>query len=439
MEVIPPQPSGDIREIPLGKSVARGSVESNAADPVVQRDFGGSRIPDPIENFEGTGNVNGVLPPDTNGDVGPNHYVQMVNLSYAIWDKSGNLLFGPVPNNSLWAGFGGPCQNDNSGDPVVLYDPLADRWVLTQFAVSSGTHECIAISQTGDPLGAYYRYAFNIGGFPDYPKVGVWSDAYYATFRNFGAEFDMQAAAFNRAKMLVGDPTAEAVIFSISDAFPGLSVDGFLPVDLDGSAPPVGTPGLFAGYLPDENGFASDYLALFEMSVDWANPGNSTFSDPFLFPTAPFDPNPSGIPQPDTGQTLDTLSFATMHRLAYRNFGFYQALVATHSVNVDDDHAGKRWYELRNAGNGWGIYQQGTYAPDADHRWMGSITMDAVGNIALATASPAARSIPHPLHGPAGERSWAQCPGAREIIAGSGSQLHTAGRWAMTRHDSGPD
>jgi len=434
---VPPYSTPDeIREIPLGPSLFQGLInDRDVPDPVVQSEFGPGVIPPTIQNFEGVNNVNGVLPPDTNGDVGPNHYVEMVNISLAVYDKSGNLLLGPIPNNALWAGFGGPCEVDNSGDPIVLYDELADRWLLSQFAVDTGAHECIAISTTPDPTGAYYRYAFNIGGFPDYPKLSVWPDAYYATYRNFGDTFDMQASAMNRAKMLVGDPTAELIITSISAGFAPLSVDGFLPVDLDGAAPPVGAPGLFIGQVYDELGHVTDALSLQEMHVDWTNPGNSTFSAPVILETAPVndmcDGNRDCIPQPDTDQGLDAIGDRLLFRAAYRNFGFYQAIVTTATTDTGGEHAGKRWYELRDSGFGWGIFQQGTYAPDGDHRWMGSIAMDVAGNIGLGysvsseTVYPSIRytgRLVTDLLGvlPQGEGT---------IIAGSGSQTHSAARW----------
>lgn len=433
----PAPPTGEITEMPYVRSpLVASHTGANGVDPVVQGAFGPGNIPTPIENFEGINNIAGVYPPDPNGDVGPNHFVEMVNVSYAVYNKSGGLLLGPSNINTIWAGFGGPCQNDNSGDPVVLYDPLADRWLLSQFAVTTGSHQCVAISQTADPTGAYYRYGFNIGGFPDYPKMGVWDNSYLATFRNFGAVFDMQAAAFNRAKMLAGDGSAEMVIFSISGALAPLAVDGFLPVDLDGVAPPAGEPAIYGGYLADEFGYAHDYFALFELDVDWANPGGATFAGPLLLPTEPFDPDLCGgsrdcIPQPGTSQGLDTLNNATMFRLAYRNFGFYQGMVANHSVDVGNDHAGVRWYELRDAGNGWGIYQQGTFAPDDENRWMGSIAMDEVGNIGLGysvssdTVFPSIRYTGRLVTDPLGQMAQ----GEGEIIAGSGSQTGTAGRW----------
>ncbi|MCB0010697.1 MAG: hypothetical protein KDE34_02325, partial [Anaerolineales bacterium] len=406
---------------------------------LIQDFFGPTLIPTPTLTFEGIDNLCGCLPPDPNSDVGPNHIVEMVNVHFAIYDKSGTELVAPSEVNSIWSGFGGPCEVDNSGDPVVIYDHLADRWVLTQFAVDTGSHECFAVSTSADPTGTYNRYAFDIGGFPDYPKIGLWEDSYLATYRNFGATFDMQAAAYNRDKMLAGDASAETVIFSMTDAFLPLGIDGYLPVDLDGPAPTAGSPAPFMGLLPDENGFAQDALAMFELDVDWTNPGAATFTGPEVIPVAPFDHDMCDgdrdcIPQPGTAQGLDAIADRILHRLAYRNFGFYEAIVAIHTVNAgtaQDELAGERWYELRNAGSGWDVYQQGTYAPDSNHRWMGSIAMDGNGNIAMGysvssdTVFPSIRYTGRLVGDPLGMMTL----GEGEIIAGSGVQTSAAARW----------
>jgi hypothetical protein len=159
-------------------------VNDPGTDPVVQRQMGPNAMPTPIISFDGQSNPTACgtcSPPDTNGEVGPNHYIQMVNVQFQIFNKQGTSLYGPVNFNTLFQGFGGACQNDNDGDPLVLYDQLADRWILTQFALTSPNFECVAVSATGDPLGSYHRYAFQTNVFPDYPKLGVWPDAYYLT------------------------------------------------------------------------------------------------------------------------------------------------------------------------------------------------------------------------------------------------------------------
>lgn len=418
-------------------------------DPALQDWFGRTQRTVEITNFEGISDQDNssiygtaFAPPDPDIDVGPNHVVQMVNILFSVYDKTGNPLLGPVPINELWTGFGGPCENDNDGDPIVLYDHLADRWLLSQFAVSTGGSECVAISATPDPTGAYYRYEFDIGGFPDYPKIGLWPNAYFATFRQFVPSFDMLAGAFEREKMLVGE-NAQMVIFSISNLLSPSNIDGAIAADLDGALPPPGAPGIFMGFQDDGvNGVAQDRLVMFEMNVDWNNPGSSTFLGPQIFPTDPFDMNICGlvspanrdcVPQPGTTDGLDPIESAFMNRLAYRNFGTHSALVGTHTVDVGDfqGHAGVRWYELRDSGSGWGIRQQGTYSPDLDHRFMGSIAIDALGNIGLGysvsseVTFPSIRYTGQTAGAPLGVMNITE----ETIFDGSGSQLGSGNRW----------
>ena len=193
MPVVAPITTGAAPETQPAPAVSRESVLAGLAAvgpdapwnrPEVAPLASNGPMPEPSVNFAGMTNPNGYYPPDTNGDVGPNHYVEMVNVSFAVFDKTGNKLYGPVNNNTLWGGFGGACQITNNGDPIVQYDGLADRWVLSQFSVTGpSSYECIAVSATPDPLGSYYRYAFDYGDdFPDYPKIGVWPDGYYVTY-----------------------------------------------------------------------------------------------------------------------------------------------------------------------------------------------------------------------------------------------------------------
>ena len=187
--------TADLPVLPVPHGKLNNTAKNGSAD--VQRNVVTNNMPSPQANFEGVGNVNGVLPPDTQGDVGPNNYVQMVNLSFAVYDKAGNLLLGPVANTTLWQGFGGPCETFNGGDPVTMYDEAADRWFMSQLAYPGGAdgyHECIAVSQTGDPTGAWYRYDFLYSAttLNDYPKFGIWPDAYYMSANEFlnGASFN---------------------------------------------------------------------------------------------------------------------------------------------------------------------------------------------------------------------------------------------------------
>ncbi|MFZ1640400.1 MAG: hypothetical protein WAV07_02975 [Candidatus Contendobacter sp.] len=202
-------------------------------DRLVQTQAGPGEIPAPTVSFDGPGNISGVAPPDPNGDVGPNHVVVMSNLSFQIFNKTGGSLYGPVLNNTLWAGFGGDCQTDNAGDPIVLYDQISDRWMLSQFTSSGPTFfNCVAISTTPDPTGTYYRYAFSTGNnFPDYPKYGFWSDALYISTREFagGVTFaGIGAYAINRAQLIAGNPTPTMLSFLVA---PGATPSTMLAMD----------------------------------------------------------------------------------------------------------------------------------------------------------------------------------------------------------------
>src|SRR5258705_3415349 len=240
--------------VPHAKNLA---AKPGSAD--VQSSVIADTMPAFQKNFEGVGNVNCVLPPDTQGDVGPNNYVQMVNLSFAVYDKQGNLQLGPLPNNALWQGFGGPCETFNGGDPVTMYDEAANRWFMSQLAYpggSQGFHECIAVSQTPDPTGAWFRYdfLFSTTTLNDYPKFGIWPDAYYASYNEFLNEATftgVSTVAYERDKMLLGQD-ARQVTFHIGTQFGSL-----LPSDAEGSAlgfaPPAGAPDPFLMF--DDNSF----------------------------------------------------------------------------------------------------------------------------------------------------------------------------------------
>jgi len=325
-------------------------------------------------------------PPDTVGAVGATQYVQIVNVGFAVFNKSTKaVVYGPVPTNTLWAGFGGGCEANNDGDATVVYDRAAGRWIISQFSVSTTPYlQCVAVSQTSDATGAYYRYAFSYGNtqFPDYPKTGVWPDAYYTTYNIFnGNSFGgAKLCAFDRAAMLSG-AAATQQCFQLSTSYGGV-----LPADLDGStAPPVGSPNFMIN-------FGTNALNLWKFHVDWSNTSNTTLSGPTSIPVAAFAPACSGgtcIPQSGVSQKLDSLADRMMFRLAYRNFGTYESLVATHSVNPNGSGrkataaSGVRWYEIRNPNGTPNVFQQSTFAPDANFRWMGSIAQDKQGNIAV--------------------------------------------------------
>ncbi|PLX10894.1 MAG: hypothetical protein C0598_09435 [Marinilabiliales bacterium] len=342
----------------------------------------GYATPQIVNNFPGVPNLSGVAPPYTDGDVGPNHYFQMINLAFSIWDKDGNQLMSPADNQTLWEGFddGQPFDNANDGDPVVVYDEYADRWIATQFALSTNNgkyYELIAVSATPDPLGEWYRYAYEFDNLNDYPKFGIWNDAYYFSINQFH-NWNWAGGgicAVDRDKMLAGDPDAQMVFFDLGTAFGSL-----LPADADGATPPPeGSPQYFMN-------MSNNSLRIWEVDIDWENPENSTTN--FLTPlsTEQFFTNNISISQRGTSQKLDALAGRLMYRLQYRNFEEYEVMLTNHTVRVDDNgRAGVKWYEVRKYPEGeWEIYQEGTFAPDdGNNRWMGSIAMNDNGDIAL--------------------------------------------------------
>ena len=309
-------------------------------------------------------------PPDTNGDVGPNHYVQTVNVSFVVLDKHGTPLYGPASLNTIFDGFGGDCEQYNQGDPAIKYDALADRWIISYFAVSGPPDwECVAISQSGDPAGSWRRYAFQFSAFNDYPKLSVWPDAYYLTFNMFFDSGELGwVCAIDRAQMLVGgDATMQC--------FPTPGYDGLLPADLSGrTRPPDGAPNYVLA-------LDSNALALWRLHVDWQNPDHSTLDGPLSLPVAAFSGGDL-VPQPDTGNLLSVLSDRLMYRLSYRRFADHESLVVNHTVSAGG-HDGVRWYEIRDPGGSPVVAQQGTFAPDPDWRWMGAANLDSAGNLAI--------------------------------------------------------
>jgi hypothetical protein len=423
-----------------------------AGDSAVQR-RATNAIAAPIGSFEGLANSDNpfeVSPPDPNGEVGPNHFVEMVNVVLGVYTKTGTRLLGPTPIGALWIGFALPDCTDLSGDPVVVYDQLADRWILTQFTTRGPIYyNCVAISTSGDPTGSYYRYAFSTGlNFPDYPKYGVWPDAYFLSTREFAPDDSFAgigAYALERKKMLKGDPGARAVsVILPPGSTPYLTGDGLLPSDLDGRAlPPDGSPNYFVGTM-DSGAFYGapfDGINVFAFSVTWGGHPTGSFSLAAQLSVAAFDsifpcvPNSrSCIAQPKTGNKVDILSYRQRptFRLAYRNFGGYEALVTNQSVEARPGIAGVRWYELRRTGGSFSVYQQGTYAPaDGIHRWMGSAAQDRFGNIGVGysvsngdAVYPGIRYSARLATDPLGELTL----GEGVIVAGSGSQ-RVSGRW----------
>jgi hypothetical protein len=401
-------------------------------DPVVQHYFGVLAMPTPILTFEGisvTTSACQCAPPDTNGDVGPNHYVQTVNAAYQVFDKNGASIQAARNINTIFTGFGGPCEMRNDGDPIVLYDSMADRWFINQFTAAPPYYQCTAVSTTPNPTGSYYRYAFFMSATDiyDYQKYGVWPDGYYMTanvFANAQTYLKPAAIAFDRTAMLAG----QAATFQ--EFNPGNFYGNILPSDMDGTTPPpAGSPNYFATISGSNNRFR-----LWKFHVDWANPAMSSFTGPTNLITAPYDPNLCGggpcVPQQGTTNRLDTLGDHPMFRLAYRNFGTHESLVTNHTVDVGGDQSGIRWYEVRSPDASPFIYQQGTYAPDTTHRWMGSAAQDRDGNLAIGysasrlTMFPAIRYAGRLATDPLGVLAQ----GEATLFQGTGSQTGTS-RW----------
>ncbi len=412
-------------------------------DPVTQTWNGPLAIPSTSTNFEGLGQgftgPQGTMtvnwaPPDTDGDVGPNHYVEIVNTDFAVFSKTGTVLYGPVPTSTLWSGFGGGCQTNNDGDAVVKYDKRADRWIFEQFSVSTTPYEqCLAISTTGDPTGSYSRYAFTFTNFPDYPKLSVWPDGYYITYNMFtpqGSYVGGEVCAYDRSTMLSGGSATTQCFSPIS------ALGGSVPSDLDGPTdPPAGSPNYVMTY-------GTNSLLMWKVHIDWGNTAQSSLTGPTSISTASFtiacSQTGTCVPQPNTTVQLDALSDRLMMRLGYRNFGDHEALVVNQSVTPSGSGVGAsgiRWYEIRSPGTSPSIFQQGTYAPaDGKSRWMGSMAMDGAGNIgagfsvssgsAFPSISYTGRLVGDPLGTlPQGEAS---------IQAGAGSQTKYNNK-ALTR------
>ncbi len=385
------------REIPGAAHDTDGPLARFLTDP----------MPPPLLSFDGMNNIdNGinhgilVLPPDTNGDVGPNHYVQSMNILLRVFDKNGTALSPPFKMSSLFAALGTPCSTRDDGEPTALYDPLADRWLMSQYCnLSPPFRQMIAISKTGDPMGSYYVYEFIMPNFKqnDVSKFGVWSNAYYMAADLFlGSDYvGAGALAFDRDKMLKGDPTAKYIYFEMPSATTA-RIGGLLPADLDGlTPPPANVSGLFMGYTATEYGDAQDALRIFELRPDFARPLESTFLEIPGSPiaVAPFDPtSPAGrndIFQPPPGEMLDANSDRLMYRLAYRNFGSRESLVVNQTVRVtpidQQYHAGVRLYELSrpNTASPFTPNVQTTIGVAGENRWIGSAAQDHQGNLAV--------------------------------------------------------
>ena len=375
-------------------------------------------------------------PPDTNASVGDDQIVQWVNAAFAVFNKATHASLGVFPGNAPWAGFGGGCQNNNDGDPIVLWDKQAHRWVFTQFSVSTKPYlQCFAISTGTSALGPYNRFAFSFGNtdFPDYPKMGVWPDssnnAYLMSFNIFRNGFFFsgpRACAVDRAKALAGLAPI-MICFQL-----GSSNGTLMASDQDGAAlPPANSPGYFLAY-------GTNSLKLWQIRPNFVNFSSSTLTGPSTINVASFSRACSGgacIPQPGTSQKLDSLADRLMYRLAYRNFtgsGAHESLVVNHSVTPGNGaSSGIRWYELRKSGTGaFSLFQQGTFSPDTTSRWMGSAAMDKNGNIVVGYSASSSSVFPEiRVAAHCATATLGQLAAEAIIQTGAGSQLPSLSRW----------
>jgi hypothetical protein len=380
-------------------------------------------------------------PPDPNSAVGATQVVETVNLSLAVFDKTtGATVLGPIAIASLWNGFNSSCSSTvglSLADPMVLYDKIAGRWVIKIGTLADPYFLCVAVSTTSDATGTYNQYAFSVAaqGRQSGEKLGLWPDGYYLaqwTYNSSDAYVGPQACALDRNQMIAGQ-TATMQCFQLNDTH----IYGMLPSDLDGmTAPPAGAPNYFLIQGPP----ASNALYLFRFHVDFTTPANSTFTGPVKIAVAPYTPGSRdmlvALPQPGTSELLDVNGSDMMHRLAYRNFATasppHESLVVTQSVIAGTGTSARtavRWYELRSPGATPTVYQQGTYSPNNTNRWMGSIAMDMVGNMAIgysvgsATVFPTIRYTGRLATDPLNTMET-----EATIFAGTGSQT-VGGRW----------
>jgi len=454
-----------------GLARGRPPAASPAASGPVQRPGPTPGMPTPTLTFDGLTDADdlaqfslSILPPDTAGDVGPNHYVQMVNTLLRVYDKSGTPLTAPVPLTTLFTagGVASPCVATSLIAPVVLYDQLADRWLLSAscYSSSANNHQLIVVSRTPDPTGAWYLYDYaRPNGFAAHEvRLGAWSDAYYMADDEFddthASSFQGAAVyAFDRARLLAGDPGASCVYFAVDDA----DASVLLPVDLDGlTPPPAGSPGYFVDSIATEFFAPIDGLQIFAFHADFATPAASTLTARPESPlaVAAFDPRtPPGrndIEQPPPATASSYLdaeigAFGLLPRLAYRNFGDHESLVAAQTVNVSGVNpttaanmlAGVRYYELRRTlpAGAFAVHEQATFAPaDGVERWVGAAAMDGSGDLAVGFSASSATVFPSIRYAGrlAGDPAGGLPQGEAVMQTGGGAQTTSLGNWGST-------
>lgn len=413
---------------------------SNTADLLLQKQLA-VKSNKPLRRNAITGvNIDGIAftgvnPPDTTGDIGLKYYIQSINGAegsvFSIYDKTdGAKVAGPLNMSALATG---DCAQ-TLGDPVVLFDEQAKRWLLTEFSTQETKKLCVLVSKTEDPVsGGWYSYEFQAPEFPDYPKYSQMGGVYYASAN----ESQSAVYAFERSKMLNGEPAA-----MIRQAIPTLAGFGFnaiTPVDVDGATDvSAGAPGMFIRHRDDElhnagaNNADKDYLEIWTLTPDFANADNSKLEGPFNLEISEFssDFNCSAegfgcLGQKDSEQTLDPLREVVMYKAQYRQFDGHESLLGNFITKVGDNTAAIRWFELRRVGDSqWSVYQEGTYSEnDGNNRYMGASAMDGDGNIAMAYMLTGSGQYPSLAYNgrSAGDEAGTLTFGEQIIVQGTGA------------------
>jgi|GEM_PF-2958861 len=386
-----------IEPLTIGKKQSGIFDESSEEDLTIQDYFNSYRSLNIKQNFEGLSNPDNLTPPDPNGNIGLDHYFHMVNSSFSIYNKKGDLLYGPAGILTLFDGFSGINPGEMAMDPIVLYDQIANRWFVSSMCFLDDDFSLImAVSETNDPLGSWYRYKFEYNYMPDYPKYGVWHDGYYFTAVTavrspVGWEWDGAIiSCIEKHRLLKGEPNIRIVTFNLGGYNVYTDPSYVLPSDNDGIIPPTTTPNYFAYIHENEySSVAFDQINILEFHTDWVNIENCNISEVQTIEVSSY--NTGGYPmttdyvtQPNTDDKLNTLDNILMANLQYRHFEEYDVLMATHTVYFPEfEYAGVRWYELHKYEDDWEIHQQSTFSPDTTNRWQPSIAMNGIGDIGL--------------------------------------------------------
>jgi len=372
---------GDVKHISKNSAIQK---------PAIQRYQGAKKSRGPLLNFEGVDNVNGCFPADPNGDVSETYYMQSVNRSFAVWDKSGNLIYGPVDYKSLWAALPGPWHSVNWSDPVFKYDYLANRWVISCMSLNFNQelyYEMVAVSETDDLLGTYNCYVFQFDIINDYPKLSVWHDGYYITynmFENATTYSHPLVTVLDRDAMIAGEPEITMIQFAIPDP----DIGRFFPIaaDLRGDSIPDDSP-CYIATIGNPDDLEPWYLSLdiYEFNTDWDVPANSSFNQISQFDIGDIEPiidYGPGAPQPINEKNVVTIPLYMMYPVTYRMFDNHESMVCCLTIYDGNTHYPK-WFELRKDSGDWSVYQEGNYSPDSSHRYQPSISINGNGDIAM--------------------------------------------------------